>query len=80
METHLKPGLLSIPLLGHPWLSQTRHDPQSWAQAVSAISPVRICEPLVSSGPFQNDSAILSLGQVVVHAPTSPVDVPRRRA
>lgn len=68
METLLKPGLLTIPLLGHPWLRQTALDPQGWAQAVSAIAPVRICEPLVSSLPFQNDTAVLPLGAVMVLA------------
>ena len=43
METILKPGLLTIPLLGHAWLRQTALDPQGWAQAVSAIAPVRPC-------------------------------------
>lgn len=68
METLLKPGLLTIPLLGHPWLRQASLDPQGWAQAVSVIAPVRICEPLVSSLPFQNDTAVLSLGAVMVLA------------
>jgi AraC-like DNA-binding protein len=68
METLLKPGLLTIPLLGHPWLRQTARDPQGWAQAVSAIAPVRICEPLLASLPFHNDTAVLSLGAVVVLA------------
>jgi AraC-like DNA-binding protein len=68
METLLRPGLLSIPLLGHSWLRQTALDPQGWAQAVSAIAPVRICEPLFASLPFQNDTAMLQLGEVIVLA------------
>ncbi|MFN6339455.1 MAG: helix-turn-helix domain-containing protein [Cyanobacteriota bacterium] len=68
MEPALKPALLSIPLLGHSWLRQTTLDPQSWAESIRAISPVRICEPLRLSRPFRNDSAILPLGGVVVLA------------
>lgn len=68
METFLNPGLFSIPLLGHSWLRHTTRDPQAWAQAVCAATPVRICEPQVAGQPFRNDSAILNLGQVVVVA------------
>ena len=68
MEPLHKPALFSIPLLGHSWLRQTILDPQEWAEAVCATTPVRICEPLQTTQPFRNDSAILRLGQVVVVA------------
>lgn len=55
-----------IPLLGHHWLRQTVHDPQHRAEVVSAITPVGTCEPLRTSGPFRNDSAILCIGKVVM--------------
>lgn len=68
MEPLPNPALFSIPLLGHRWLQQTILDPQAWAQAVCATTPVRICEPQQAGLPFRNDSAILNLGQVVVVA------------
>jgi len=68
MESLLKPGLLSLPLLGHDWLRQTSRDPQAWARAVAAIAPVRICEPLFPSLAFQSDTAVISLGEMTVLA------------
>lgn len=68
MEPLANPALFSIPLLGHGWLRQTAVDPQVWAQAVCAATPVRICEPQQAGLPFRNDSAVLNLGQVVVVA------------
>jgi AraC-like DNA-binding protein len=68
MEALLSPALFSIPLLGHDWLRRTTVDPQAWAQAVCATTPVRICEPQQIALPFRNDAAILPLGQVVVVA------------
>ena len=68
MEPLLNPFLFSIPLLGHDWLRQTALDPQDWAQAVCATTPVQICEPQQAALPFRNDSAILNLGQVLVVA------------
>jgi len=62
------PTLFSIPLLGHGWLRQTTVDPQAWANAVCAATPVRICEPQQAALPFRNNSAILNLGQVMVVA------------
>jgi AraC-like DNA-binding protein len=64
MESLLKPGLLALPLLGHSWLRQTCRDPQAWAEAVSCISPVRVCEPLFPSLAFKNETAVLHLGDV----------------
>jgi len=68
MAPLLNPALLSIPLLAHPGLRQTMVDPQAWAQAVCATTPVRICEPLKTGLAFRNDTAILDLGQVLVVA------------
>lgn len=68
MDSRLKPGLLAFPLLGHDWLRQTTVDPQSWAQSVAEVVPVRICEPLFPSLPFQNETAIVSLGEMTVLA------------
>ena len=64
----IHPTLFSIPLLGHGWLRQTTVDPQAWANAVCAATPVRICEPQQAALPFRNNSAILNLGQVMVVA------------
>ncbi|MFN7677561.1 MAG: helix-turn-helix domain-containing protein [Cyanobacteriota bacterium] len=66
METVLNPGLLTLPLLGRPWLCKSSQDAQEWAESVSIIAPVRICEPLIGTLPFQSDTALLSLGDVVV--------------
>jgi AraC-like DNA-binding protein len=68
MATSSKSSPVIIPLLGHRWLRQSVHDPQRWAELVSAITPMRICEPLQASGPFRNDSAILCIGEVVMLA------------
>ena len=68
MEPPPKPIPFSIPLLGAEALRQTHLDPQSWAETVSAVTPVRICEPLRPSRPFLNHSAILPIGGVVMLA------------
>lgn len=36
------------------------------AEIMSIIAPLRICEPLITTLPFQSDTAVLSLGEVVV--------------
>ncbi|MFN7819957.1 MAG: hypothetical protein ACK5Q7_10270 [Cyanobacteriota bacterium] len=68
MEPPPKPIPFSIPLLGVEALRQTHMDPQSWAETVSAVTPVQICEPLRPSRPFLNHSAILPIGGVVMLA------------
>jgi AraC-like DNA-binding protein len=68
MESSLKPGLLTLPFVSHGWLRQTSRDPQGWAQAASAVAPLRICEPLFPSLAFQCDSAMVSLGEMTVFA------------
>jgi len=47
MEPSPNRAAFSIPLLGAGELCQTHLDPQSWAETVSAVIPVRNCEPLL---------------------------------
>lgn len=68
MAALLNPALLSMPLLGHPLLRQSTDDPQAWASAVCATTPVRVCEPLLSGAAFRNDAAVLRLGELLVIA------------
>jgi hypothetical protein len=78
MEPLYKPALFSIPLLGHSWLRQTILDPQQWAEAVCATTPVRICEPLI---PYQGwglwrleqTSYENSMGESVLYLPPAPL-------
>jgi AraC-like DNA-binding protein len=64
----LSPALLSIPLLGTAPLHRSIDDPQVWAEAVCVTTPVRVCEPRWLRQPFHNDSAVLTLGTVVMVA------------
>ncbi|MEB3260058.1 MAG: AraC family transcriptional regulator [Cyanobacteriota bacterium] len=68
MDSRLNPGLLAFPLLGHAWLRHTTDCAQAWAQSVAEVVPVRVCEPLFPSLPFQNETAIVSLGEMTVLA------------
>jgi AraC-like DNA-binding protein len=68
MPPTLNPALLAIPLLGNAGLRRRIDDPQEWAAAVCATTPVRICEPRQLRQPFHNNSAVLALGTVVVVA------------
>lgn len=75
-------GLPDITRLDHPFLEghpdRVVHstDPQAWAELVSGMIPVRVCEPLHGRQPFHNATALIDLGTIAaVSSRGSPISV-----